>query len=60
MELLELPFLRNSSTRPNTQWEPKLPTSFLRPTPPSSSASEELISSSALDQPSLSSGASKG
>lgn len=35
-------------------------TSFLGPTPPSSSASEELISSSALDQPSLSSGASKG
>lgn len=35
-------------------------TSFLGPTLPSSSASEELISSSALDQPSLSSGASKG
>lgn len=34
--------------------------SFLGPTPPSSSASEELIGSSALDQPSLSSGASKG
>lgn len=35
-------------------------TSFLGPTLPSSSASEEFISSSALDQPSLSSGASKG
>lgn len=35
-------------------------TSFLRPALPSSSASEELTGSSALDQPSLSSGASGG
>lgn len=34
-------------------------TSFLEPTPPSSSASDELMSSSALDQPPSSSGASR-
>lgn len=49
---------------PGTSAPGRLPagrvTSFLGPTPPSSSASEELRGSSALDQPSLSSGASEG